>query len=386
MNQQRVPTTIVEKGMQARKMKTMKREQSLDLCFLELEGRQLSMGGGAIQPVAIGPRLKVMSIGFLLDSPRDAVVWRGPLKYKLIQQFLSDVDWGRLDALIIDSPPGTGDEPLSVAQLIGPPVAAIVVTTPQEVAVADVRRSITFCEQLKVEVLGVVENMSGFVCPHCGKTTDLFKTGGGEALAREMAVPFLGRIPLDPQVVASGDAGTPFVQRFAESATTHAFEDIVRPILSSLHQNDPEPSRVEKADSQTGTQQNMKIAIPLVAGRLSEHFGHCEQFALIEADPAAKQILNQTRVVPPPHEPGLLPRWLQQQGVQVIIAGGMGQRALDLFVQNGIAVHAGTTGATPEDLAQAWLSGALGDATPTCGHGGGGDHQHGCHHDAGAGH
>ena len=367
-------------------MKTMKREQSLDLCFLELEGRQLSMGGGAIQPVAIGPRLKVMSIGFLLRSPRDAVVWRGPLKYKLIQQFLSDVDWGRLDALIIDSPPGTGDEPLSVAQLIGPPVAAIVVTTPQEVAVADVRRSITFCEQLKVEVLGVVENMSGFVCPHCGKTTDLFKTGGGEALAREMAVPFLGRIPLDPQVVASGDAGTPFVQRFAESPAAHAFEDIVRPILLNLHRDEPQPSGTEKADSQTGTQQNMKIAIPLVAGRLSEHFGHCEQFALIEADPGSKHILNQTRVVPPPHEPGLLPRWLQQQGVQVIIAGGMGRRALDLFVQNGIAVHAGTTGATPEDLAQAWLSGALGDATPTCGHGGGGDHQHGCHHDAGAGH
>jgi Mrp family chromosome partitioning ATPase len=202
--------------------------------LLGLEGRQLTVGAGAIQPVSIGPRLKVMSIGFLLGSPRDAVVWRGPLKYNVIRQFLSDVDWGGLDALIIDSPPGTGDEPLSVAQLIGPPLAAIVVTTPQEVAVADVRRSITFCEQLKVEVLGVVENMSGFVCPHCGKTTDLFKTGGGEALAREMAVPFLGRIPLDPQVVASGDAGAPFVQRFAESPAAQAFEDIARPILLRL--------------------------------------------------------------------------------------------------------------------------------------------------------
>jgi predicted Fe-Mo cluster-binding NifX family protein len=176
------------------------------------------------------------------------------------------------------------------------------------------------------------------------------------------------------------------VQRFAQSPAAHAFEDIVRPILLNLHRDNPQPSRLEKADSNTETQQHMKIAIPLVAGRLSEHFGHCEQFALIEADPASKQVLNQTRVVPPPHEPGLLPRWLHQQGVQVIIAGGMGRRALDLFAQNGIAVHAGTTGATPEELAQAWLSGALGDATPTCGHGGGGGHQHGCHDDAGPAH
>jgi predicted Fe-Mo cluster-binding NifX family protein len=130
----------------------------------------------------------------------------------------------------------------------------------------------------------------------------------------------------------------------------------------------------------------MKIAIPLTAGRLSEHFGHCEQFALIEADPASKQIVNQTLVVPPPHEPGLLPRWLHQQGVHVIIAGGMGQRALDLFAQSGIAVHVGTAGAPPESMAQAFLSGALGDATPTCGHGRGRGHQHGCQHDAGTTH
>ena len=136
--------------------------------------------------------------------------------------------------LVIDSPPGTGDEPLSVAQLVGRPAGAIVVTTPQDVAVADVRRSITFCQQAHLEVLGVVENMSGFVCPHCGKTTDLFKSGGGQSLAREMGVPFLGKVPLDPQVVDSGDAGTPFVQRFADSPPAHAFAEIVRPILSKL--------------------------------------------------------------------------------------------------------------------------------------------------------
>lgn len=201
-----------------------------------LEGQTCSPAAepGGILPVAVFPNLHVMSIGFLLHSARDAVIWRGPLKYKLIEQFLREVSWGDLDVLVIDSPPGTGDEPLSIAQLVGRPAGAIVVTTPQDVAVADVRRSISFCEQVHLDVIGVVENMSGFVCPHCGKTTELFKAGGGASLAQEMKVPFLGRIPLDSQVVESGDSGTPFVQRFDSSPAAHAFEEITRPILSSL--------------------------------------------------------------------------------------------------------------------------------------------------------
>ena len=332
-----------------------------------------------IEPIPLGDNLKVMSIGFLLRSARDAVIWRGPLKFKVIQQFLADVMWGPLDVLVIDSPPGTGDEPLTVAQLVGRPASAIVVTTPQDVALADVRRSITFCQQLHLQVLGVVENMSGFVCPHCGKTTDLFKSGGGALLAQEMGVQFLGKVPLDPQVVDSGDAGTPFVKRFADSPAARAFADIVRPILLNLQQTKPQPSEIKPSPEPT-IKPHMKIAIPLSAGRLAEHFGHCEQFALIEADLASKQIIAQTRVVPPPHEPGLLPRWLHEQGVEVIIAGGMGRRALDLFAQNGIAVHAGATGRTPEDMVQTYLTGALGDATPTCGHGRGDGQHHDCHH------
>jgi len=213
---------------------------------LEGEACRPAADAGRIQPLVISRSLKVMSLGFLLQSPRDAVIWRGPLKYKVIQQFLGDVTWGPLDVLIIDSPPGTGDEPLSVAQLVGSPAGAIVVTTPQDVAVADVRRSITFCQQLQLQVLGVVENMSGFVCPHCGKTTEPFKSGGGAALAREMGVPFLGRIPLDPDVVGSGDTGTPFVQRFAESPAAKAFEGIMRPILSHLLRSRSTPLEAHK--------------------------------------------------------------------------------------------------------------------------------------------
>jgi Mrp family chromosome partitioning ATPase len=221
--------------------------------LLGLEGENCSPAAesGAIQPVAVGPNLKVMSIGFLLRSPRDAVIWRGPLKYKMIQQFLGDVAWGALDVLVIDSPPGTGDEPLSVAQLVGWPASAVVVTTPQDVAVADVRRSITFCQQLHLQVLGVIENMSGFVCPHCKKTTDLFKTGGGEALAREMNVFFLGRVPLDPQVVISGDAGTPFVHRFSGSPTAHSFEEIVRPFFARLRPDSGHSTSEQQTSTRT---------------------------------------------------------------------------------------------------------------------------------------
>lgn len=133
----------------------------------------------------------------------------------------------------------------------------------------------------------------------------------------------------------------------------------------------------------------MKVAIPLTAGRLSAHFGHCEQFALVEADPASKKIINQTMLTPPPHEPGLLPRWLQQQGVQAVIAGGMGRQALDLFAQNGIAIHAGAAGETPHNVAKAFLDGTLGGETPTCGHDydhGRHGHGHACHDKTGAAH
>ena len=162
------------------------------------------------------------------------------MKYGVIKQFLEDVVWGDLDFLVVDSPPGTGDEPLSVAQLLletGGSVKAIIVTTPQELALADVRKSINFCHKLSVPIIGVVENMSGFVCPHCGKKTDLFKTGGGEKAAREMSVPFLGKIPIEPEIVASGDEGKPFVQKHSENQTSQIFNQIVEQLIEKLEPN-----------------------------------------------------------------------------------------------------------------------------------------------------
>jgi len=208
--------------------------------LLGLEGKpvQAADRGGSqalLQPVIAAENLCVMSMGFFLEKPDTAVIWRGPMKYQAIKQFLKDVEWGDLDYLVVDSPPGTGDEPLSVAQLLGSPSHALVVTTPQELSLSDVRKCIMFCRQLRIPVLGVVENMSGFVCPHCGRVTGIFKTGGGRTMAEEMGVPFLGSVPLDPRVVEAGDEGTPYVRRFADSPAAGAFDAITESLLKRLH-------------------------------------------------------------------------------------------------------------------------------------------------------
>jgi Mrp family chromosome partitioning ATPase len=187
---------------------------------------------GALLPIEFDGGLSVMSIGFLLSSPDDPVVWRGPLKDTVIRQFLGDVEWGRLDYLIVDAPPGTGDEPLSVVQLLDGLDGAVIVTTPQEVAVSDVRRCVRFCSLVDCRVLGLIENMSGLVCPHCGETIDVFRRGGGEELAEATGVPFLGAVPLDPGLVEAGDLGTPFVTAFAESPTGEAFRRAIAPLLA----------------------------------------------------------------------------------------------------------------------------------------------------------
>lgn len=200
--------------------------------MLGREGGQIEPGRpGEIKPVEVSPRLKVLSMAFLLGDPGQAVIWRGPLKMGVIKQFLSDFQWGDLDFLVVDLPPGTGDEPLSVAQLIPDLEGAIIVTTPQKVALLDGRKCVDFTRQIKVPVVGLVENMSGFSCPHCGKAIEIFKSGGGEAAARELGIPFLGRIPLDPRMVTSGDEGKPFVNRHPDAEAARALRTIIRKIV-----------------------------------------------------------------------------------------------------------------------------------------------------------
>ncbi|XP_048868779.1 cytosolic Fe-S cluster assembly factor nubp2 isoform X2 [Brienomyrus brachyistius] len=179
--------------------------------------------------------LALMSIGFLLESPDEAVVWRGPKKTALIGQFVSDVAWGELDFLLVDTPPGTSDEHLAVVENLRKHKVdgAILVTTPQAVSTGDVRREITFCKKIGLRILGIVENMSGFVCPHCSECSNIFSKGGGEELAKLTGSPFLGCVPLDPQLSASIEEGKDFIQAFPESSTFSSINRIAQAVMTS---------------------------------------------------------------------------------------------------------------------------------------------------------
>lgn len=339
--------------------------------LLNLEDRGVLPEGDKIKPILYGDTLKIMSIGFLLQNQSDALIWRGPMKHNVIKQFVTDVSWGELDYLVVDCPPGTGDEPLSIVQLLGfgqtqneasarPPAGAdgaIVVTTPQQLSVVDVKKCITFCRQLNLPILGIIENMSGFVCPHCNNRTDIFKGSGGKQMAEEFNVPFLGSIPMDPAMVIACDSGEPFIrfdnQGPVAQALKHAFEPLLRPDATS-----PKSKEIH----------NMRIAIPVMDGKLSAHFGHCQQFAIIDSDPETKEITKTEMLTPPAHEPGVLPKWLSGMHVNLIIAGGMGQRAQQLFVQNNIDIVVGATDNTPQELARQYLTGQLQCGQNICDH------------------
>ena len=200
--------------------------------MLGIEGKLPGQSGGRIEPVVYNDMLKVMSVGLLLRDRAEAVIWRGPAKHGVIRQFLASVEWGKLDCLVVDCPPGTGDESLSVIQLLGNADGAVIVTTPQDVALVDVRKSVTFCRQLNLPIIGLIENMSGFTCPHCGEVVEIFKSGGGKNMAEEMEVPFLGKIPVEPLMVQAGDSGKPYMEHHPDSLTSTAFAAILKPILS----------------------------------------------------------------------------------------------------------------------------------------------------------
>jgi len=209
----------------------------IDLCgpsiprILGVEGEQVHQSGAGWSPVYVQDNLCVMSIGFLLGSLDDAVIWRGPRKIGLIKQFLREVDWGTQDVLLIDTPPGTSDEHLASAEFVPNPFA-ILVTTPQEVALQDVRKELDCCRRLKIPVIGVVENMSGFVCPKCSKGSEIFPpdSGGAEKFCKENGLKLLGRFPLDPKVGQCCDEGVNFIEEFPNAPTTLAYLSAVKEI------------------------------------------------------------------------------------------------------------------------------------------------------------
>ncbi len=343
--------------------------------LLSLRDAKVHIDANHIDPVPYNENLFVMSLGFLLPNPYQPVIWRGPVKQGFIQQLIADVAWGDLDYMVVDCPPGTGDEPLSVLQLLGADAKAVIVTTPQGVAVDDVRRSVTFVGDVGNSVLGIVENMSGIVCSQCGHVENIFGKGGGMRLAQETGVRFLGEIPLDPEIVRSGDEGYSFLTVQQESPTAKAIQKIIKPILLLTD----EPSAVSPKEQVTEAVAAptfsgiVKLAVPLAKGLLTQHFGHCEQLAVITVDAGAREILGSELVTPPPHEPSVMPAFVERLGVTVVLAGGMGQKARDLFTEKGITVVCGAqTGegesGAPADVVRRYLDGKLRVGANTCDH------------------
>jgi ATP-binding protein involved in chromosome partitioning len=206
--------------------------------LLGLTGQQVKVGPPGAFPV-MGPLgMKVVSIDFFLPEEKTPTIWRGPLKMAAIRQFLSDVVWGELDVLFIDLPPGTGDEPLSVAQLLPDIDGVIIVTMPSELSRAVVKKAIEFAQRLGMPIIGVVENMSGYICPTCGDKIDIFRSGGGKKMAEETGVPFLGSIPIDPKIGVDSDKGVPFVIEHADSLGAKAFVEIVQKVEAYLNEKE----------------------------------------------------------------------------------------------------------------------------------------------------
>ena len=338
---------------------------------------------GKAKPVYFMPNLEVISIESLMGENKDlATIWRGPIKIGVIRQFIADIDWAELDYLVIDSPPGTGDEPLTVAQTI-PDAKALIVTTPQEISLADVRKSINFCRLVKMEIIGIVENMSGLLCPHCQKEIELFGARGGELLAQKENIPLLGKLPLDPEVVRQGDAGRATAVLDNGNAFARAFDAMVENVVKLAGESRKTPfvmhppqtaDRVQAGASfqqkvthqEETTMEKVIFAVPVAEGKLCAHFGHCDQFALVETQNG--QIKGKTMHTPPPHEPGVLPRWLHEMGAHIIIAGGMGSRAQGLFSENGIKVITGAPQDSPESLVNQYLKDSLVTGANVCDH------------------
>ena len=311
-----------------------------------------------IPPIRVETNLQVMSLGLLIGRGDEAVIWRGPMKIGAINQLLGDVAWGELDILIVDCPPGTGDEPLSIGQVI-PTASCLLVGTPQEVAMADVRKAVTFCRRLGLSLLGLVETMGTMRCPHCGHEVPLFRR---PAEARPVPIPVLAQVPFDPDLHAACDSGTLGAFLAGGGPTAQKFLDLAAMIAGP----GAERRTPEKPEPETNKGTQMRYAIPTCDGRLAMHFGHADQFTFV--DVADGRIQSTQTLAPPAHAPGVLPAWLKENGASVVIAAGCGRRAQGLFAEHGITVLVGAPDAAPEELVRRHLDGTLKLSENICDH------------------
>ncbi len=318
-------------------------------------------------PVPMTDNLKLMSVGFLLPHDKEALIWRGPLKIGLIEQFFSDVDWGELDYLVVDCPPGTGDEPLSILQMV-PDARGIIVTTPQGMAVEDVQKSITFCKKMNMDLVGIVENMSTFKCPKCGEDIEIFPGKGGEEMAKDAGVPLLAKLPLNHNLLEASDNGK-LMHAFKEMS---AFDPIVK-VLSELEEKKPvKKETVKEGAAAVAARKDDRIqtiAMPVDAsGILDAHFGHASGFAFFIVDTEKKVIVEAKTLTPPTHEPGVIPSWIAAQGAHVLLTGGLGESARKILVDKGVDVVIGVAADNAAKVAKDYLNDNLNIAGNQCNH------------------
>ena len=304
-------------------------------------------------PVKSKTGIEVMSINLLLENETDPVVWRGPIIAGTVKQFWTDVIWSNVDFMFLDMPPGTGDVPLTVFQSIAVD-GIIIVTSPQELVSMIVSKAVKMAKMMKIPIIGVVENMSYFKCPDCGKEYKVFGDSHMEEIAQEHNIEILGRLPMDPKIAAACDRG------MIELFDGNWLDDIA--------------NILEKDGGDVEMKTKIKIAVASENGMVTEHFGHCEGFSIFEAED--NKIVKSESIPNPGHRPGFLPNFLNDLGVNVIISGGMGGGAIEIFNEKGIEVITGAQGSA-EAAANSYLQGALKSTGSVC-H----EHQHsdGCVH------
>jgi Mrp family chromosome partitioning ATPase/predicted Fe-Mo cluster-binding NifX family protein len=356
-----------------------------------IEGLRAEASDEGLIPIEAPGGVRVLSVSSFLTSPDAPVIWRGPAKTGVIAQFLGLADWEGTEVLIVDCPPGTGDEPLSVAQMIPDADGVVIVTSPQGVSLLDSRKCVGFARQLDLPVLGIVENFSGFACPGCGRRIDLFKRGGGQRAAAELGIRFLGSIPITEAMVEAGDSGHPLVASTPDDPASQALAAIALAITADWATSD-----AVAADSDADRALPPKALGTLRLGVTAEddagldavisgHFGHAPVVMVVEVQDG--KVLSVKPVVNPGatnHQPGQMPRFLKSLDVDVVLTGTMGEHAKSMFDAFGIKVVGGADGTVGQAL-NAWIRGDLAVWVPCGAHGhhGGGCGGHGHDHAGG---
>ena len=300
-------------------------------------------------PADVARNLKLVSVEAMMKNRDAAIIWRGPVKHKIIRQFLTEIQWGHLDFLVIDSPPGTGDEPLTVARTI-PEVQAVIVTTPQEISLADVRKAIQFCRKVDMQILGLIENMGHVHCPDCGASIPLFSSGQGSRDLHTLGLPVLGSLPFDPEVVAAADEGRLTELAVSQSPFLQAMEMVATALVAALQEQEAEAKQPQR---EPGTR---VYAAPVVDGRLAPQCNQEQRFVFVTV--RDQQIVAQTEATPPDFRPGLLPDWLERQGVTHLVAAGLTNNAQKLFQRKGMEVLTAAAGTPIEALVTGLIQGS----------------------------